>query len=220
MILAPTVGEEFSGGPGLPTGWSSSPWTGGTSNVGGGALTVDGALATTDALYAPGRSLAFVATFGAEAFQHAGFGQSLASTSESWAMFSTKDTTTNLYARIDNRGALTDTLIPGSWIGTSHHFRIDWTSSSVVFSIDGTVVDTESVSIADNMRPVLSDYQIGGPALTVDWLRMTPYAATGTFIRASSTLVPRSGGAVFHGPATPLRAPRSLSRTGLATLDP
>ena len=180
VTLAPTVGEEFSGGPGLPPGWSSTPWTGGTSTVSGGALSVDGALATTDALYGPGHSLEFVGTFGSETFQNAGFGVDL-NNSPNWAIFSTKDTTTSLYARTNNNGATTDTLIPGNWIGSAHLFRIDWTASSVVFSIDGTVVDTEPVSIGAQMRPVVSDYQFGGPAVAVDWIRMTPYASTGTF---------------------------------------
>ena len=180
VTLAPTVGEEFSGGPGLPGGWSSTPWTGGTSTVSGGALSVDGALATTDALYGPGHSLEFVGTFGSETFQNAGFGVDL-NNSPNWAIFSTKDTTTSLYARTNNNGATSDTLIPGNWIGSAHLFRIDWTASSVVFSIDGTVVDTEAVSIGAQMRPVVSDYQFGGSALAVDWIRMTPYASTGTF---------------------------------------
>ena len=38
LILKPTEGQEFSGGPGLPAGWSSgngAPWTGGTATVSG-----------------------------------------------------------------------------------------------------------------------------------------------------------------------------------------
>ena len=51
VLLAPTVGTEFSG-TSLPADWSSSPWGGGGSaTVGGGLLTVDGALASTTALY-------------------------------------------------------------------------------------------------------------------------------------------------------------------------
>ena len=31
------------------------------------------------------------------------------------------------------------------------------------------------------MRPIVSDFTVGGPAVTVDWLRMPPYAPAGTF---------------------------------------
>ncbi len=182
VILAPMVGEEFSGGPGLPSGWSSIPWTGGTATVASGGLTVDGTLAATDTYYSAGRSIEFVGTFGAAGFQHVGFGQSLASLSESWAMFSTLNTTSSLYARTDNNGTQVDYLIPGTWIGSPHRFRIDWTASSVVFSIDGAAVDTQNVAIGAQMRPVVSDYNSGGPVVSVDWLRMTPYASSGSFI--------------------------------------
>ena len=48
MLLAPTVGAEFSGLL-LPSDWSAAPWaTGGGATVNGGMLTVDGALAGTD----------------------------------------------------------------------------------------------------------------------------------------------------------------------------
>jgi hypothetical protein len=181
VILAPTIGSEFSGGPGLPAGWSSSPWTGDTSTVNSGALTVDGALAATDTYDGAGRSIEFVATFGAASFQHVGFGQTLASTGESWAMFSTLNTADSLYARTDNNGVMADHLIAGTWIGSPHRFRIDWMASSVVFSIDGTVVDTQSVAIGAQMRPVVSDYTAGGQVVSVDWLRMTPYGSPGMF---------------------------------------
>jgi hypothetical protein len=184
VTLAPTVGEEFSGSelPTEPTVWSSTPWNaGGTSTVSGGLLTVDGARANTDALYAPGRSIEFVATFGAAQFQHVGFGQDLAAGSESWAMIGTFNTDTGLYARINNSGATADTLIPGSWLGAPHRYRIDWSTSSVVFSIDGNPVHTQNVSIGANMRPVVSDFNTGGPVVSVNWLRMSPYATPCTF---------------------------------------
>ncbi len=73
VILAPTVNEEF-GGATLPASWTGAPWAaGGTVTVSGGLLTVNGARATTNAAYGPGRSLEFIATFGAAAFQHVGF---------------------------------------------------------------------------------------------------------------------------------------------------
>ena len=73
VTLAPTFIEDFSGMT-LPPGWSSALWTNaGSANAGNGQLLVDGAVATTTSVWAPGRSLEFVATFNAAPSQHAGF---------------------------------------------------------------------------------------------------------------------------------------------------
>ena len=59
----------------LPSGWTvQNVWqTGGAATVSNGILSVDGASVSTDTAYGPGRSLEFVATFGAASFQHVGF---------------------------------------------------------------------------------------------------------------------------------------------------
>jgi hypothetical protein len=86
LLLAPTVGTEFSDIL-LPSGWSVTPWeVGGSAIVSGGALVVDGALAGTNAYYTPGRSIEFVATIGANSSQHVGFGTDLYDAP--WAIFS------------------------------------------------------------------------------------------------------------------------------------
>ena len=101
LILKPAEGQEFSGGPGLPAGWSSSTWEsegGGSSasaTVSGGSLHVDGALAHTEATFGPGHALEFVATFGSAKYQHVAFTDNFKSV---WAMFSTR--------RLGNRPAL------------------------------------------------------------------------------------------------------------------
>jgi hypothetical protein len=139
---------------------------------------VDGARAGTDELFGPGRALEFVATFNGAAFQHVGFG--LTFNEFLWAMFST-GSGGNLYARSRSNTVNVETLIPGSWFGAPHHFRIDWTSTSIVYSIDGNVVATHTSAITQSMRPLASDYNAGGGAVVIDWLRASPYAATGTF---------------------------------------
>jgi hypothetical protein len=178
LILTPTVGVEF-GGATLPAGWTSTPWaTGGTSTVAQGVVTVDGARAQTDALFGPGASLEFVATFGTAGFQHVGFGVTL--DAAPWAIFSTRDGGA-LYARTNTGATSTDTPIAGNWLSAPHRYRIDWSTSSVSFFIDGTLVATHAVTIADAMRPMVSDATVAGETVTVDWLRLTPYAASGTF---------------------------------------
>ncbi len=181
VILAPTVGAEF-GGNSLPSGWTSTPWAvGGGSTVAAGAVVVDGARLNTDVLFGPGRSIEFVATFGASAFQHAGFGVDLNDVGR-WAMFSTNNTSTSLFARTNGGTSNADTALGSQYIGSEHRYRIDWTATQVVFSIDGAVVHTQNTAITDDMRPVISDFNVGGPSVAVDWMRMTPYPASGTFL--------------------------------------
>ena len=77
VTLAPTAGAEFNG-TSLPDGWTSFVWNaGGGVPVSGGAMRVDGARANTSALYGPGAALEFVATFGGDGYQHAGFADTL-----------------------------------------------------------------------------------------------------------------------------------------------
>jgi hypothetical protein len=178
LALSATVETDFDGSA-LPAGWSGTPWSGGGSvGVSGGALSVDGALAGTDAFYAPGRSLEFVATFGAQAFQHGGFGDGYAGAP--WAMFSTGSSGTSLQARSAGGGSV-DTPLGAALLGAPHGYRIEWGASSIAFYVDGNLVATHAVAIAGNMRPLMSDLTPGGAALDVDWLRLSPYAATGSF---------------------------------------
>ena len=91
-----------------------------------------------------------------------------------------------------------------------HRYRIEWNASSVVFLIDGAVAASHPVTIATNMRPIASDYNTGGAAVVVDWMRMSPYAAGGTF--TSRVL---DGGASVPGarwPGPPSLRPTRRSR--------
>src|SRR5207302_10916735 len=67
------------------------------------------------------------------------------------------------------------------WLGTSHVFRIDWNASSVTYFIDGTQVASHNLTIGGLMAMAASDYNVGGGAVTVDWVQLGPYASSGTF---------------------------------------
>ena len=181
LLLLPTVGTEFDGSS-LPVGWSWAPWTGGTATVGGGTLVVDGARANVDALYASGRTLEFPATFGSEPFQHAGFGTDL--NDQPWAIFSTGGGSlpTGLYARTFANGVMTNTALAGVTPTAPHRYRIEWRADEVAYFVDGTLVATHSGTIAQSMRPIVSDLVNGGAQISVDWLRMSPYSSAGTFL--------------------------------------
>jgi N,N-dimethylformamidase beta subunit-like protein/uncharacterized protein DUF4082/galactose oxidase-like protein/Big-like domain-containing protein/Kelch motif protein len=195
VILRPSMVSDFSGTQ-LPVGWSSTPWqTGGTSTVNGGLLRVDGARAGTDALRGFG-TLEFGAIFGSDPYQHVGVGLTLNETP--WAIFST-GAGGQLWARTHDGTTATDTLLTGAeqpLLNTPHVFRIDWTPSAVVFSIDENVVASHPVAITGTLRPLVSDFAAGAANVVLDWLRMSPYPASGTFL----SRVFDGGGQVKWGP--------------------
>jgi hypothetical protein len=177
--LRPTVAEEF-GGDALPAGWSTTPWDGGTdATVSGGSLHVNGARAGTTPAFAPGRAMEFTGSFAAAPFQHVGFGVDY--NNVPWAMFSTGGgaLSLGLYAR--TAPPFANTSIAGVSPTEPHRYRVVWRASGVDFFVDGEPVATHDVAIGDQMRPLASDLNAGGPEATVDWLRMSPYAGAGTF---------------------------------------
>ena len=101
-------------------------------------------------------------------------------------MFSTGTTSDTLLAPDQQRaGATGDTVVcagPVPAVGRPTGTASTETAASVVFSIDGTVVSTRAVAIGASMRLVASEYNVGGPVVSVDWMRMTPYASSGTFL--------------------------------------
>jgi hypothetical protein len=178
VSLTPTAGSEFTG-TALPSGWTSTTWnTGGTATVSGGVLSVNGVRAYTTATYGVGRSVEFRATFTGDSYQHVGFGVDF--NAQPWAIFSTSSGG-GLYVRTNNGASDLSTALSSSFLNSMHLFRIDWNSDNVVYSVDGTVVATHTVAISTAMRPIVSDYSTSGGNLQVDWLRMGPFAASGSF---------------------------------------
>ena len=186
VMLAPLVGSEFPGSA-LPGGWSSGLFSGsGSTTVSNGTLTLDGTRAGPDALYSPGHSLEGRVTFSAAPFQHFGFGTTYAIDGNPWILISTGEYGDGLYARtytgVGDWRTEQRTAIPGSYFGTPHTYRIDWLADQIDYYVDGTLVATHNVAIPNQLRPLPADSQAGGPMLVVDWLRMSPYAASGTFV--------------------------------------
>jgi hypothetical protein len=195
LTLPPSFSEEFSGSD-LPGGWATYDWpydgTAGVYGIASGSVTVDGIRVDPDpAAYDAGRSLEFMATFGADAFQHVGFGAgnneppSEIYNTTPWAIFSTGPTTTSLLARTwSNDGNHDQVLTPPegvNWIGTPHRYRIEWSAASVSYFIDGALVATQGYSQTATMRPAISDLNRGTAGLAVDWIRMSPYPASCAF---------------------------------------
>ena len=176
LIITPAIPVRASvtdfNGPSLPADWFATAWfSGGAATSTNGTLAVDGALTGTVALYGPGLSLEFVATFTGAPWQHIGFG--LDYNAAPWIIFSTFRGEGELYARTNSEaGQVIDTAIPGAWFGTPHRYRIDWQPTQVVFSIDGTVVATHAVPVAANLRPLVSDFNVGDGTLAVHSIEM------------------------------------------------
>jgi hypothetical protein len=179
--LHPAVGEEF-GGAALPGDWFATPWeSGGGATVSDGSLHVNGARSGTTAAFAPGRTTEFSGTFAAAPFEHIGFGVDY--NDVPWAMFSTGGGSlpVGLYARTAGPSS-TNTPIPGIDPTVPHRYRIVWKPASVDFFVDGVSVATHGVGISSDMRPLASDFSASGPDAAVQWLRMSPYTASGTFL--------------------------------------
>ncbi len=187
VTLKPTEGSEFSGSS-LPAGWTSCPWsasdpencTPGTgATVSGGSLHVDSAYARTAATYGSGRSLEFVANFSGQAAEHVGFGVDL-NNDPNWAIFSVM--ADGSFNARTNGPATTDTLLPSNLLGSPHLYRIEWGATEVRFYVDGALVATQAANFGSTqMRPIASDFTAGGGEVSVDWMRMSPYPASGTF---------------------------------------
>jgi hypothetical protein len=180
--LSFNVVEDFDG-TALPAGWESVPWAGGgTATVASGDLTVDGARANTTGLFNAGRFMDFRATFTADPFQHVGFG--VAFEDVPWAMFSTGGgaLTVGLYARTGIPGGPAEnTPIAGVDPLVAHDYSIEWTPTEVRFFVDGTPVATHAIAITEQMRPVASDFNVGGGSVQVDYLDLSAYSTAGTF---------------------------------------
>ena len=178
VILAPTVGAEF-GGTTLPSGWSVNPWSGGGgANVTGGSVTVDQAAIWTDTFYTSDRSVEFVANF-SDPNQHIGFANDF--NSGQWAIFSTGASGDQLYARSNVPGGV-DTPLGAGYLDGLHRFRIEWTAESARYLIDGIEVAFHTgLTFGTSLRPAASDSNASG-SLSIDWMRMTPYASPGTFL--------------------------------------
>ncbi|MBL0308582.1 MAG: DUF4082 domain-containing protein [Bacteroidetes bacterium] len=184
VILKPTLQEEFSGGS-IPSGWSEDIWDGqpgASTSYSGGQVTVNGTHIYTNAVFGPGTSVEFKATFSAGNFQNVGFTAD-AGFNNPWIVIGRGGAGDgNIYARtFTNQTA----DLGGNLLGTPHIYKIKWNSGSnnFEFYVDGSLVSTPSITeaVGSNMNVQISDYPSGGDALTVDWIRITPYTLSGSF---------------------------------------
>ncbi|MBU1674280.1 fibronectin type III domain-containing protein [bacterium] len=177
LILMPAAGSDF-GGDALPGGWYTYFNAGGSATVGGGVLTLNGGRVGPGSLYPPERSVEFRAIFRNVSNQHAGFGETY--TELHWAMFSTRSGGA-LYARTRQDDTYTDESIGSGYFDAYHLYRADWYVDHVEYFVDDVPVASHPIAVTSDLRPLVNDSTADGTDLVVDWLRMTPYAAAGSF---------------------------------------
>jgi hypothetical protein len=182
--LARTLEEPFDGTV-LPAGWVSTPWSpGGAATVAGGAMLVDGTRADSGVAAGPGSSIEFRATLGSQTFAHVGFATDF--NLEPWAMFSTgSDGGGKVYARTsDADGAAADVNfeVPAVSATAAHTYRIDWTATGFVYSVDGVSVATHPIPLTAAMRAQASDFNPDAAGVSIDSMVLTTHKPSGTFI--------------------------------------
>lgn len=207
LRLKPPKSTNFEGAS-VADGWPSTPWPGGGyANDGGGFSTINGAHVAA----APVSSgvMEFRATFANTASQHVGYGDF---TNGPWAMFSTSSgSSVGLFARTRTEaGAVANVPITGVNPEAAHGYRIDWTAAGVKFYVDGVLRATAG-PIASSMRPGASDPVSDAVTLKVDWIGVTPYPASGTFV--SSVLEAADPRAVW-AKLSPVSGTTFATRTG------
>lgn len=132
----------------------------------------------TSTSYTNNRSVEFVATFTA-LNQRAGLASDFST--RPWARFEVRNATQLLVGTGISSTTNRTTNLGGALVGAPHRFRIDWNTGNVVYSVDGVVVATHNVSPSGSMRPFVGDGTAGGGGLTLSWMRLTPYPASGTY---------------------------------------
>jgi hypothetical protein len=179
VVLAPSTVAEFTG-TALPAGVTSSAVvTGGKTTVANGVAVVSGANLTTTATFANPKSLETLATLGQN--QKIGW---VTSSNSSVAMAFSVNSANQLVATVDD-GVFNNasSVLASGWTATPHTYRIEWTSSAATFYVDGVQKYTHAFTswFSNTYRPQFTDSLTTDAGLTVDWMRLGPYAASGTF---------------------------------------
>jgi hypothetical protein len=73
-----------------------------------------------------------------------------------------------------------------NWLNIPHRYQITTTAQNANYYVDGTLMisHTSMAWGTATMRPVVIDSTVGDGALAVDWMRLTPYALSGTYTSA------------------------------------
>jgi Domain of unknown function (DUF4082)/Bacterial Ig-like domain/Purple acid Phosphatase, N-terminal domain len=182
ILLNATVHTEFTGAA-VPTGWATIVnGAGGKATVANNIVAIDGAQVDTTTTRAGAQALDAGAIFGVAAGQSLGLGTTLGAGTP-WALFTTRNGN-ELVASTRVGTSLIETVLDKALLGAEHAFRVDFSATAVTYGVDGVVVATHPLVTAVGLRPVLSDATVGADTLSVDWVRLSAYPASGIFTSA------------------------------------
>jgi hypothetical protein len=106
------------------------------------------------------------ATLGAGPWQHVGWGAN--GFRDRWAIVSTAETGTTVYARTFDGGIELRTALAGVSPGVAHDYRVAWGPTQVEYYVDGALAARHLVAIGNAMYVYASNN--GAADVTVDFL--------------------------------------------------
>jgi hypothetical protein len=179
LILKPAEQQDFEAST-PPAGWTSAAWSGSNTPVyNGGIATFNGGHLFSNKSYTPGTAVEFVAKFSDDINQNIGFSAS-GNFNSPWVVIG-RDALSqkgHLFARSDNGGR---EILGTNLTGQYHRFKIQWNSNNFEFYVDGTLITAIYETMASGIIQV-SDFNSNTLDLSLDWIRILPYSASGTYI--------------------------------------
>ena len=181
VMQAPSTGVEFVG-TALPSGWTSASLASGSSTtVGNGTATLSGTRLSSTATTTSVKSIE-IAAASLTRTMRLGFGNTGGTVYAGFGV----DTSGRLVALAnDGRFFNTTTVVTGVNPLLPHRYRVDWISATQVrFSVDGVA----TAGLATNFWPsgslnaVLQDTAVDTTPLVVDWLRVSPFDASDSYV--------------------------------------
>jgi hypothetical protein len=217
VTLKPSLSEEFNG-TAIPAGFTEGVFNAGSTTVSNGLITVDGTHVFSNNSFAPGTTLEFAAIFRQGSYQNIGFSVDQPFNNNPWITIGQGQADGVLYARASNGVSIN---LGAGLLGSLHRYRIKWNTSSFEFYIDSSATPAATISlvVSSNLFIQVSDVFNNDGALSVDWLRATPYAPTGTFTsRVADAGAVTNWGVVTWNSETPAGTSLAFSvRTGNTT---
>jgi hypothetical protein len=181
--LAGTQGDEYSQASLDPARWVAGTWSGGTYTPApaGGVLSIanaNGAFVRS-ATELPVTTLEATVQFTGAAWEHVGWGR--LNLDSRYLLFSTFNTTTNLFAR-SNAGTGEQRTDLGPIPSGFHTYRIERASNQISYYIDGALRARHTVGTLPALYVYQSHNGGSAPTLDIDRLWVYPsYVGAGTF---------------------------------------
>ena len=178
VILNPAVIQEFTT-PSTPAGWTQASYFGSNApQYLGGIAVFNGCHIYTNTSYAPGNSIEFNAIYTEGLFQNIGYSLD-GDFNSPWVVIGRGSgaATGQVYARINDGTAIS---LGTSLTGQYHRYKIKWNPTNFEFYVDGVLAASYNKVMTTAVLQ-LSDYNVDGLDLSVDWFRVSPYAASGTY---------------------------------------